>query len=167
MSHDTHRKWSHYAHAQLLWLPRLNFTWFELSHPFSFHSSFLNVRSIRMTILSGSEETSRSFGYVRPLQSTNRHKLTEWHGLLCFCMSFVLQKTAHRWSGDIINVLTSESAPLSAPGHLNVTYSWHRLCTTNEHTEKIKWNEMPNISRVAVRNANNNVHTICMRVGII
>jgi hypothetical protein len=32
------------------------------------------------------------------------------------------------------NILTSESAPLSAPGHLNVTYSWHRLCTTNEQT---------------------------------
>lgn len=31
-------------------------------------------------------------------------------------------------------LLTSESAPLSAPGHLNVTYSWHRLCTTNEQT---------------------------------
>lgn len=30
--------------------------------------------------------------------------------------------------------LTSESAPLSAPGHLNVTYSWHLLCTTNEQT---------------------------------
>lgn len=30
--------------------------------------------------------------------------------------------------------LTSESAPLSAPGHLNVTYSWQRLCTTNEQT---------------------------------
>lgn len=33
--------------------------------------------------------------------------------------------------------LTSESAPLSAPGHLKVTYSWHRLCTTNEHTANI------------------------------
>lgn len=32
--------------------------------------------------------------------------------------------------------LTSESAPLSAPGHLNVTYSWHRLCTTNEQTAR-------------------------------
>lgn len=30
--------------------------------------------------------------------------------------------------------LTSESAPLSAPGHVNVTYSWHRLCTTKLHT---------------------------------
>lgn len=30
--------------------------------------------------------------------------------------------------------LTSESAPLSAPGHLNVTYSWHLLWTTNEQT---------------------------------
>lgn len=30
--------------------------------------------------------------------------------------------------------LTSESAPLSAPGHLKVTYSWHLLCTTNEQT---------------------------------
>lgn len=30
--------------------------------------------------------------------------------------------------------LTSESTPLSAPGHLNVTYSWQRLWTTNEQT---------------------------------
>lgn len=33
-----------------------------------------------------------------------------------------------------VYILTSESAPLSAPGHLKVTYSWHLLCTTNEHT---------------------------------
>ncbi len=32
--------------------------------------------------------------------------------------------------------LTSESAPLSAPGHLNVTNSWNLLRTTNEHTKK-------------------------------
>lgn len=32
------------------------------------------------------------------------------------------------------SVLTSESAPLSAPGHVNVTYSWHLLCTTKLHT---------------------------------
>lgn len=37
-------------------------------------------------------------------------------------------------------ILTSESAPLSAPGHLNVTYSWQRLCTTKEQTiRKNKW----------------------------
>lgn len=35
-------------------------------------------------------------------------------------------------------LLTSESAPLSAPGHLNVTYSWHLLCTTNEQTVENK-----------------------------
>jgi hypothetical protein len=39
--------------------------------------------------------------------------------------------------------LTSESAPLSAPGHLNETYSWHRLWTTNEHTENWKENCKP------------------------
>jgi len=29
---------------------------------------------------------------------------------------------------------TSESGPLSTPGHWNVTNSWHRLCTTKLHT---------------------------------
>lgn len=36
---------------------------------------------------------------------------------------------------NIISVLTSESAPLSAPGHVKVTYSWHRLWTTKLQTE--------------------------------
>lgn len=31
-------------------------------------------------------------------------------------------------------ILTSESAPLSAPGQVNVTYSWHLLWTTKLHT---------------------------------
>lgn len=34
--------------------------------------------------------------------------------------------------------LTSESAPLSAPGHVNETYSWHRLWTTKLQTEILK-----------------------------
>lgn len=33
------------------------------------------------------------------------------------------------------DVLTSESGPLSAPGQVNETNSWHRLCTTKLHTE--------------------------------
>ena len=40
----------------------------------------------------------------------------------------------------IFLVLTSESAPLSAPGHLNVTNSWQRLCTTKQQA-KIKKTE--------------------------
>lgn len=40
--------------------------------------------------------------------------------------------------GKINFLLTSESAPLSAPGHLKVTYSWHRLCTTNEQTVELR-----------------------------
>lgn len=38
----------------------------------------------------------------------------------------------------ILLILTSESAPLSAPGQVNVTYSWHRLWTTKLHTAKKK-----------------------------
>jgi hypothetical protein len=36
----------------------------------------------------------------------------------------------------IIRLLTSESGPLSAPGHVKETNSWQRLCTTKLHTEK-------------------------------
>ena len=41
------------------------------------------------------------------------------------------------------SILTSESAPLSAPGHVKVTYSWHRLWTTKLQTEiqAAKWNQ--------------------------
>lgn len=35
------------------------------------------------------------------------------------------------WNKEI--KITSESAPLSAPGHTNETNSWQRLWTTNEH----------------------------------
>lgn len=37
-------------------------------------------------------------------------------------------------TGQASQVLTSESAPLSAPGHVKETYSWHRLWTTKLHT---------------------------------
>lgn len=39
----------------------------------------------------------------------------------------------------IFRWLTSESGPLSAPGHVKETNSWHRLCTTKLHTVKIKY----------------------------
>jgi len=41
-----------------------------------------------------------------------------------------------KWLNPENNIyqLTSESGPLSAPGHWNVTHSWQRLCTTKLHT---------------------------------
>lgn len=48
----------------------------------------------------------------------------------------------NKWKWDDLKIygrwLTSESAPLSAPGHLKVTYSWHLLWTTNEQTKEEK-----------------------------
>jgi len=35
-----------------------------------------------------------------------------------------------------LNITLTSSGPVSAPGHLNETYSWHLLCTPKLHTKK-------------------------------
>jgi hypothetical protein len=60
---------------------------------------------------------------------------------LLYIISFI-----HDDGGNAIEKLTSESAPLSAPGHVNETNSWHLLWTTKLQTEiNEKCNKLINI----------------------